>query len=407
MRRLLLFGFLFLAACGTVNPPLATPQPVPVSETLSPPAPLTAIPSSAREARVLRVWLPPQFDPSADTPAAVLLKARLDAFVQDHPNLMLDIRIKDNADMSLLAILSLTHSAAPEALPDLIALPRADLEAAAAKGIVHPLDGLTNLLADPDWYPYARQLGRVQNAAYGLPFAGDAFAIAYHPSEFEQPPATWEDLFLKQRYLAILGDDPNSLLQLSLYLSTGKPLLNEANHPYLDEVALTRALQTLADARLINLQSEQAAWRAFVDGRADLCLTWSSRFIREPQPDTALLPMPGLEGTPLTLATGWAWALAGADSQNEALAAELAEWLVADDFLSEWDRAAGYLAPRPNALKPLDPSGALDRLSQSAQIQPSDDLLSALGPTLQQALSRILNGEQAEVVARSVVESLK
>jgi ABC-type glycerol-3-phosphate transport system substrate-binding protein len=292
--RALLFVFLFLAACGTVNPPLTTPQPVPVLETLSPPAPLTATPSAAREAHVLRVWLPPQFDPSADTPAAALLKARLDAFVQAHPNLTLDIRIKGDDTTSLLEILALTHSAAPEALPDLIALPRADLEAAATKGIVHPLDGLTNLLADPDWYSYARQLGHVQDAVYGLPFAGDALAIAYHPSDFEEPPVTWTDLFLKQRYMAILDNDPNSLLQLSLYLSAGKPLLDAANHPSLDEATLVRVFQKLVGARLLAFQSEQAAWDAFGNGRVDLCLTWTSRFLREPPPDSALLPIPGL-----------------------------------------------------------------------------------------------------------------
>lgn len=409
MRRLLNFALcFFITACGTLTPPLTTTQPASVTETVSPPVPQTATPPAAT--RVLRIWLPSQIDPRTDTPAADLLKARLGAFAQNHPDLSLDIRIKGNDDVSLLEILSLTRSAAPDSLPDLVALPRADLEAAAIKGIVHSLDGLTDLLDDPNWYSYARQLGHVQNAVYGLPFAGDALAIAYHPSEFEQPPATWEDLFLQQQYLAILNNDPNSLLQLSLYLSAGKPLLDETNHPSLDEATLVSTFQKLVDARFIAVQSEQAAWDAFGDGRADLCLTWTSRFIREPQPDTALLPFPGLEGTPFTLATGWAWALAGADPQNEALATELAEWLVADEFLTDWDQAAGYLSPRPNALHAWDAQdaqGSLDIISQSAQVLPSNDLLSELGPILQEALIRILNGEQAEVVARSVVESLK
>ena len=406
MRRLLIFALcFFLTACGTLTPPLTATRPASVTEGVSSPEPQTATPPAAPH--ILRIWLPPQFNPDAETPAAKVLKARLDAFAQSHLDLSLDLRIKGNDDVSLLEILSLTHSAAPNALPDLVALPRADLEAAAIKGFIHPLTGLTDLLNDPDWYSYARQLGHVQNAAYGLPFAGDALAIAYHPSEFNEPPVTWEDLFLQQRYLAILKDDPNSLLQLSLYLSAGKPLLDETNHPSLDEVTLTDAFQKLVDARFIAAQSEDAALEAFTDGRADLCLIWTSRFIRDPQPDTALLPFPGLEGTPFTLATSWAWALAGEDPQNELLAAELAEWLAADDFLTEWDQAAGYLSPRPNALQAWDAQSSLDMISQSAQVLPSNDLLSALGPVLQEALSRILNGEQAEVVARSVVEALK
>lgn len=406
MRRALgLLLLLVLTSCGNLLPPTSTPTPAPSVETETPLAPQTATPPVVQS---LRIWLPPQFDPNDDTPAASLLKARLDAFTEAHPVLALDIRIKGtDENQSLLEALSLTRSAAPEALPDLIALPRADLEAAALKGLVHPLEGLTDLLTDPNWYPYARPLGQVQSTAYGLPFAGDALAVAYHPDQFEQIPITWTDLFAKRRTLAVASSDPNGYLQLSLYLSTGSPLLDETNHVMLDEAALTRVFQQLDAGSLIAFQSEQDAWAAFVDGRVDLALTWTSRFIREPQPDSVLLPLPGLEGTPFTLATGWTWALAGSHPQSDSLAAELAEWLVADEFLSDWDQALGYLPPRPNAMVNLDPRGTLDSVSQSAQVLPSNDILFTLGPILQDSLGRLLNGEQAETVAQSAVETLK
>jgi ABC-type glycerol-3-phosphate transport system substrate-binding protein len=406
MRRVLGFVLLaFLAACGTLIPPTSTPTPAPVTETAAPPAPQTATPPASPS---LRLWLPPQFDPNAETPAASLFKARLEAFIKAHPGLTLEIRIKGSeTGPSLLETLSITRSAAPDVLPDLVALSRVDLEAAALKGLVHPLEGLTDLMAGPNWYPYARQLGQVQNTPYGLPFSGDVLAMVHRPNDFDLPPATWDDLFAERRSLAISSGDPNSYLQLSLYLSTGSPLLDEANHPILDEPTLVRVLQELDAGNLAAVGSEEAAWNAFVDGRADMTVTWVSHFILAPPPDSALMPLPGLEGTPFTLATGWVWALTGSNPQTDPLAVELAEWLVADDFLAEWNQAMGTLPPRPAALETLDSRGTLDAISQSAQILPSNDLILTVGPIFQETLGRMLNGGQAEVVAREAIEAMK
>ena len=406
MRRLLGFVLLLsLAACGTPLLPTPTPTPVPVTETSSPPAPQTATPPPVR---VLRLWLPPQFDPYTDTPAASLLRARLDAFTAAHPGLALEVRIKGAGEApSLLTALSLTRSAAPDALPDLVALARTDLEAAALKGLVHPLTGLTGQLSDPNWYPYARQLGQVQNTAYGLPFSGDVLAVAYRPAQFDAPPAAWGQLFDGRRSLAVSSGDPRSALQFSLYLSAGGPLLDASNHVTLDEAILTRVLQELNRGDLAAVGSEEAAWNAFADGRASMTTAWTSRYMPAPPPDSALMPLPGLDGTPFTLASGWVWSLAGSSPQAEPLAAELAEWLVADEFLSEWNKALGGLPPRPNALKPLDPRGTLDAISQSAQVMPTNDLILTVGPVFQSALGRILNGEAPEVVAKELVEALK
>ena len=405
MRRLLgLLLLAALAACSTLTPS-ATSAPAPATETQPPSAPSTATQPAVHS---LRIWLPPQFDPNADTPAASLLRARLDAFTAAHPSLTLEVRIKGSKDeVGLLEALSLTRSAAPSALPDLVALSRADLEAAALKGMVHPLEGLTNQLADPDWYPYARQLGQVQKTAYGLPFAGDMLALAYHPAQFETPPSAWADLFVNRHSLSIDTSDSNSLVLLSLYLSTGAPLVDDANHPTLDESALVRVLQALKAGDLTAVGSGDAAWNAFEDGRAELTVAWSSRSLLDPRPDSALMPLPSLDGTPFTLATGWTWALAGSNPQTDPLAAELAEWLTAGDFLAKWDQALGYLPPRPNALKTLDPHGALDAVSQSAQVMPSNDLVLTVGPVFQTALGRILNGESPEIVAKESVEALK
>jgi hypothetical protein len=44
---------------------------------------------------------------------------------------------------------------------------------------------------------------------------------------------------------------------------------------------------------------------------------------------------------------------------------------------------------------------------EAAQAIPSNDVLAVLGPIVNQALSRVLNGEQVEVVVRSVMEQVR
>lgn len=366
-------------------------------------------PSPTPGRMTLRLWLPPQFAPQGTSPASKLLKARLNEYLARHPGVDLDIRIKGSAENpNLLDAISLTRSAAPAILPDLAVLSRVDLEAAALKGLLRPLGALSEELGGPNWYLYARESGRIQDVDYGLPFAGDALGIVYHPSAFEQAPSTWEELFAKDRSLAMVTGDPDSLLLLNLYLSTGSALVNSSNQPLLEKEGLQRVLELLRAGNVVPLQSEDAVWSAFVDGRADMGLIWASRFIREaPVDDSALMPLPSLDGEPFVLATTWAWALAGSNSENDAAAAELARWLTADDFIAEWDLAAGYLPPRPTALQAWDKHAAFDLISQSAELIPANDLLSAVGPVLQDALDRTLRGEPAEDVARSATEALK
>ncbi|HEX9333639.1 MAG TPA: hypothetical protein VF896_17230, partial [Anaerolineales bacterium] len=95
----------------------------------------------------------------------------------------------------------------------------------------------------------------------------------------------------------------------------------------------------------------------------------------------------------------------GSNPENQQLAVKLAEFLVKDDFISEWTRATGYLPTRPSSVPEEDRTMAA--ILESAHPIPSDDVLAVLGPLMQEALTRVLNGEQPEAVAESVVQKLK
>ena len=431
LRFIVHFGLLISTGCASIADFLSTPSAAPPSSpastsvTSSPVGPSatstaqigtpsnvtpTGIGSPTTEARVLRIWLPPEFDPNSGTPPSNILKQRLNDFEAQHPGLELEVRIKaDEGESGLVNSLSVTSMAAPAALPDLIALSRPALETAALKGLLHPLDGLSNTLDDPSWYEYARQVGHIQNTGYGLPFAGDALVLVYR-SEVERINS-WNDVLASENPLVFAVGDPKALVGLALYVSSGGELLDAQGQPTLDQDILTRVLTSFADGTLAgvfspsldNLVSNEQVLQAYLGERANMAIIWASDY-RAPEGQFTL-PLPGLDETSASFATGWVWALAGSNSENQQLAVELADYLVADDFLGTWISATGYLPTRPDSVAAGE--ATINAIVESAQPIPSNEVLSVLGPLMQDALMRVLNGEKPEVVAENIIELLK
>lgn len=419
LRFIVHFGLLLSTGCASIAqflstpsvPPQPSPTPVPTissPETTQASTVTQTAPPTSR-AQILRIWLPPRFDPNTRTGPANILKQRLADFEEEHPGLEVEVRIKSDEDeLGLVSALSVTSMAAPTALPDLVALSRSELETAALKGLLHPIDGLSVTLDDRNWYGYARQLGHIQNTRYGLPFAGDALVFVYR-SEVERINS-WNDILASENPLVFAAGDPKALVGLSLYVSAGGELLNSQGQPTLNQDVLTRVLTTIADGvtagvfspALSNLVSDQQVLQAYLGERANMAIFWASNY-RAPEGQFTL-PLPGLDETPVPFGTGWVWALAGSNLENQQLAVELADYLVSEDYLARWTRATGYLPTRPSGVDAED--AAMIAILESAQPIPSNDVLSVLGPLMQNAVIRVLNGEKPEVVAESVIEQL-
>ena len=404
-----------LAGCSSLAPLLSPPTPVPVLTAASTPQ---AIPTSTApvtdQSRLLRVWLPPRFDPDAGSSSAELLKGRLLDFESEYPGIRVEVRIKSETD--ILNALAVTNNAAPEAMPDLVALSHTDMRAAVSAGLLHSFDGLTTLPQDPDWYAFARELGKLQDIEYGIPFAGDLLLAVYRPAVFEEPPSAWETLIESNVPLAFPAADPKALFSLTLYLSEGAQTLNNQGGVVLDEESLLqllffqkRAIEAGTFPRsIMDHQTDEQSLQLYRAGGADLAIVWASSDL--PTPGGRYAPLPGLNNLLYSLGDGWVWALAGSDLENQPLAVELASYLVESSYMSEWTRAAGYLPTRPQALAEWDDEDLKNSIGEalrSAHPVPSEESLSVMGPLLQEALIRLYNGEQPEAVARSVIESAK
>jgi ABC-type glycerol-3-phosphate transport system substrate-binding protein len=424
--RKLFYLILILAVTSCATPAqvgmTSTPEAT-ITPTASTPIQTEESDSPQIELLTLKIWVPPEFDPSNGSPEGELLQERLDDFSQRRSNVRIETRVKAvEGPGGMLDTLSTAGVAAPLALPDLVAMPRHSLENAAIKGLLHPFDGLTNTMDDPDWYDYARQLSHLQGSTFGIPFAGDTLLMVYRPSVLGEPPSDWASSLAvsteTSTSLSFPAADPNSLVTLNFYQSLGGAILDEENRPILDTIQLTEVLTYYQQAQqsslmpfwLTQYETDEQSWEAYEENQIEMVITWASRYLQNPPVDATGAPIPTQDGIPFTLATGWAWALASPDPDQQVLSAQLAEFLTTGDFLANWTAASGYVPPRPSALsgwENVSIQTLLNQVAPSARLTPSLGVLTALGPVLSTATIDVLKETAGPVTAaEAAIEQL-
>ena len=368
----------------------------------------------------LTIWVPPEMDPLLETPANRLFSARLDEFSELNDGLAINVRVKAVSGVGgLLDSLTATSAAAPDALPDLIMLTRSDLENAALKGLIYPVDGLTTVPDETDLYSFTREMSLLQGSTFGLPFAADSLALVYRPEAIPEFPSSWQGLLESESVLHFAAESDQALFQLALYQAAGGAVQDNQRRPELAFDPLTRVLRYIRDGvdagtfleGLDQYQGMSQVWTAFRDNQADLAVTWTSNYLQEGPADTAMVPLFPFSDNAVSLGTGMSWALAAPEEHRHAIAVALAEFLVESEYLSEWTEAAGYLPPRPSSLEGWEDQNLRTTVSQIAlmtRLQPSNDILSSLGPILRDATRQILQDLADPAQAAQVaVESLE
>ena len=416
---IVLFWLLLAAGCTGLQPVGGTPAPVstPTASLTPPPAPQTT--NTPSGPKILKLWLPPQFDPELDAPASQILKSRLEEFSARRPDVRVEVRIKAQQGAGgLLDSLTTANAAAPLALHDLIAMPRQILEIAALKGLLRPFDEVSETIDQPDWYEFARELARLQDSTFGLPFAGDTLILVYRSTLLSQPPADLNGLLDTIGPLAFPAADPQALTTLALYQAAGGVIQDAEGRPTLQASPLTEiftfyrqaASSALAPFWLTQYQSDEQAWEAFLGNQAEMVITWTSRYLNNLQADFAAAPLPTPNGNRYTLATGWVWVLATTNPDHRVLSAQLAEFLSESDFLARWTAALGYLPPRADAMSAWGVASQrtfFSQVAESAHVYPSEDILTILGPPLEQAAVQVLKLEsEAAEAAQAAIQSL-
>ncbi|RMF47112.1 MAG: extracellular solute-binding protein [Anaerolineae bacterium] len=393
-------------------PAAATVSPVSATPAASTPSPQpTSIPTPSGPI-TLTVWLPPAFDPAADTPAAELLRTRLQAFEQRRPDVRVQVRIKDtDGTGGMMHSLSTAAAAAPDVLPNLALVSQDMLETGVLKGLFYPFDNLISL-TDADWFDFPQQLGQFQGSVFGIPFAADALVMVYRPDKIVEPPVDWATLTETPAPLLFAANDSQTAYPLLLYFAEGGGLQDEAGRPIFQPGPLNEVLARLDEAHrvgrfpvyLLQYSTAEAVWQAYEGETAAMSIVWLSSFLQSNDHNSALALPPTPAGTPASIGTTWLWAMPSAKEQE--LSAELAAYLTLPEFMAQWCQAAGYLPTRNSALALWTEDAQrtfLLQVVQAARPMPPASVRTVLSPLLSTAVEQILQEKSTPEEAASMI----
>jgi multiple sugar transport system substrate-binding protein len=332
--------------------------------------------------QVMTVWLPPDLNPNSSSAASKLMAQRLDAFQKQNGSIKINIRIKNlSGPHGMLETLAITHQAAPLAMPSIVVLQQTDLEQAVRQALVFPVTNLQSMLNSADWYPFAQDMAQVGNKWYGVPFSGDALILIYRADSDKTVINTWDDILKLNQLVIFPASDPDALTTLALYQSLSGNINTATPTPALQEKELGQvfsfyqlaARQGVFPYSLSQYERFDQTWTAYRNHQSRLVVTWASTYLKDPEPEDQALPLPGLNGTPYTLATGSMFVLSEANPDRQKISLELIDFLVEPAFISQLNQAVGNIPTRITANNyPEDPNKQVlfDKIGKSAHLLP-------------------------------------
>ena len=403
---LLLIFVGILTACQAQNAAVtstpANPQVTPGIPAGTPAAATPAPTSASAEINKLVIWLPPQFDPEADSATGTLVQSRIDAFQKKYPQWAVEVRLKAvDGRGGLLDSLANTSMAAPDALPAMVALQSQDLESAALKGLLLPLDEKTQSSAGNDWLPYAAQMGMIQGKSFGVPLAGDALILAYHPLLSPYPPSTWQELSSQHFPVIFPAADPDSIVVTTIYQAAGGNLLNQNNPPALEATPLQKSFAILNNGTqsgafpswISQFFTFSQAWDTYTHQNSSYAIVWASQYLPDPPGGSKLTTLPKINSTQITLARGWVWCIPAMSTSTQDAALLLVEFFSDPDFINDLDQAAGYLPVNSGGLNVITDSQmkeTITKITNIAQLMPTSSTINTISPIFENSTIQII-----------------
>jgi len=231
----------------------------------------------------------------------------------------------------------------------------------------------------------------IQGKSYGIPFAGDALVLVYHPLQTPYPPSTWQELSSQSLPVIFPAADPDATVVTAIYLTAGGSLLDPSQQPILESAALQKTFVILnngTQSGAFPIWSAQYStfadsWKAYQSQTSGYAVVWHHSILPIRPPAVISPPCPRSISTQVTLAQGWVWCIPEMTSQSQTNAVMLAEYLSETGFVNELDQLAGYLPVHKSGLDTIkNPrlSQTISAISASAQILPAGSTINSISP---------------------------
>jgi ABC-type glycerol-3-phosphate transport system substrate-binding protein len=378
---------------------------------------------------MLTWWAPEFLSPKAPQPAGPLLAEQLTAFEasQDGAVRVAVVPKARYGKGGLLDFLRTAQPVAPAVQPDLVALDVSELDAAAAAGLLQPLDELLDNRITDQLYPFAVSSGTFGDRLLAVQYAADLNHLAYRQAAVETPPLTWTALLeAPNPYLLPVGNaQPGasgqsfgglSYVLVSQYLSAGASydpatrILTVAQEPLLRLLSFYDAAVRagVVPPAALALTDADAVWNAFAQGAAPLADVSARRYLAEGTSlkDASFAEIPGWVEPARPVAGGWALAITATDPARQRAAADLIARLLEPENAGRLAAAGGWLPTSPAALQTWGANPYRDfldaRLASAISPPAGPDSLQAAA-SIRKALEAVIKGEVTPAAAVEAV----
>jgi multiple sugar transport system substrate-binding protein len=368
------------------------------SPTGNPPNTSAITPTGSTDQSItLTLWIPDNFAINSREQVQKLLGDRVISFVNSNPDIKVDLRYKNiGPQENMMELLNSTSRVAPSILPDVVLLNRNDMEIAALKGLLVPLDGYLANGIENEAYPGFMNLGRLQGSIFGLPAAGDALLLV-GKTDRDLPVQTWQDFIKSGLKIGTNFSDPGSTASISLYLSAGGLLADSSGKPHLDQEALTHLITMIRNTREHSVFPEwtilASDWtevsKHFQDGDTDFEINWYSSTTGINSGSYTYQDLPGLVDKSASTLNGWYWSVANPAPERLSACKELLAYLYQPVFAATWSDTAGYLPVSGQQWPQTDAVHQnLQSILNTAEPLPDTSIMITVGPVIRDAVIR-------------------
>jgi ABC-type glycerol-3-phosphate transport system substrate-binding protein len=344
-----------LTGCGLPGQPDAAATPSPMITDAPAPAAVPTTELTPEDGVTTLTWWTPEFlSPDPAQPGGAVLDQMLSNFTAAQEGRM---RVKTEVKGrygkgGLMDYLRAAQPVAPGILPDIVALDAAELEQAAALGLLRPLDSVLDADTQARLFSGGRVLGQINGQTLAVPVVLDVEHVMHDRRQVATPPVTWSGLLAgNTQYLFPLASPlapshaaPGEGAQpaaLSHYYGAQDSPDPAARRLELSEEPLLRLLHFYDDAqaqgqlapRPAELASLEAVRQAYTPGTPALLEISARQFLAEEEAlaEWAAAAIPGWASPSPSLLNGWVLAIVTPDPERQRLAAELIAWLLAPE----------------------------------------------------------------------------
>jgi len=300
----------------------------------------------------------------------VVLQKLVDKFNQSQSDVFVEALYVGQPDQQIPKILAAVVGNAP---PDLLWYNPTLTGRLVELEAIQPLDDfLANSPMAQALDPALRSTMELEGHLWSIPFSANNVALFYRPSLFQaagitQLPRTWTDLMAVARQLTKDLDGDGKTDQYGLLLPLGKgeftvfswlPFLWSTGAellPKLDSEGAIEALtfwQNLVKEGVALLSQPERGYEEenFFAGKVAMQITgsWALQYIQSKGIDYGIMPLPYAK-VPATVVGGENLFMFKTNPQRQGLAWRFMEYVLSEEFQTEWATGTGYLPVNLNA----------------------------------------------------------